>query len=331
MVATSERPAISVVIPVYNSALTLPELHVQLVPAVEAITPEFEILFVEDRGGDDSWQVIQRIAATDERVRAIRLSRNYGQHNALLCGIRAARYPVIVTMDDDLQNPVSEIAPLVAKLEEGYDVVYGRSTRREFGFLRNLATRITKFALRGAMGREAAENVSAFRAFRTHVRDAFADYRSPSVSIDALLTWGTSSFAAVEVKHEPRRVGKSNYSVLRLITHSFNVLTGFSTVPLQIASLLGFAMTLLGLLVLAWVLGGYLIYGSVVEGFPFLASIIAIFSGAQLFALGIFGEYVARIHCRTMSRPAYMVAESAGGPPVPPQRNEAPRTSARAG
>jgi len=304
--------SVSIVIPVYNAESTLEELCRQLVPAMEALTDRFEVVMVEDCGGDDSWKVIKRLGARDRRIRGIKLSRNYGQHNALLCGIRAARYEVIVTMDDDLQHPVSEIKILLDKLAEGYGVVYGTPKEEQHGFLRDVASRLTKMALQSAMGVETARNVSAFRAFRSHLRDGFKDYRSPTVSIDVLLTWSTSDFAAVEVRRVPRFAGRSNYTVGKLIRHAFNLMTGFSALPLQAASFVGFALTFFGFCVLAWVFGRYFVTGSSVPGFPFLASIIAIFSGAQLFALGIFGEYLSRMHFRSMDKPPYVVGATCG-------------------
>jgi glycosyltransferase involved in cell wall biosynthesis len=300
-------PSLSIIIPVYRSERILPELHRRLVCALEEIALPFEIILVEDGGGDHSWPIIEDLARADQRVKGIRMSRNYGQHNALLCGIRAAQHEIIVTMDDDLQNPVSEIAPMLAALTPDYDAVYGAPQTEQHGFLRKVASRLTKIALTSAMGAETARNVSAFRAFRTRLREGFRDYRSPYVSIDVLLTWTTSRFTAIKVRHEPRAEGQSGYTVQKLVRHAFNLMTGFSTLPLQIASFAGFAVTLFGVLVLAWVLLHYMIYGQVAPGFAFLASIIAIFSGAQLFALGIFGEYLARMHFRTMDRPAYLV------------------------
>lgn len=154
-----------------------------------------------------------------------------------------------------------------------------------------------------------ARNVSPFRAFRTKLREGFKNYNSPFVFIDVLLTWTTSNFASVKVRHEPRRAKQSNYTLSMLIRHAINLITGFSIIPLQIASLIGFIFTLFGFGILGWVLGRYFITGTSIPGFPFLASIIAIFSGAQLFALGIFGEYLARIHFRTMDRPPYVVGQ----------------------
>lgn len=302
---------VSVVVPVFRSEGTLEELYRRLCEVLERHTERFEIIFVEDCGGDGSWQIVKEFAGRDARVRAVALSRNFGQHNALLCGIRAARYEIVVTIDDDLQNPPEEIPALLGKLTEGYDVVYGTPDRQQHGFLRDQASRITKIALQGAMSAETARHVSAFRAFRAALREAFRSYGSPFVSIDVLLTWATSRFTHVTVRHDRRRVGPSNYTVRKLVVHALNMMTGFSTLPLELASLLGFVCTLFGLGVLAYVLTIYVIRGGSVPGFPFLASIVAIFSGAQLFAIGIIGEYLARVHHRTMERPPYFVREEA--------------------
>lgn len=203
---------ISFVVPVYRSAESLPELHRRVSAVFGDGEQDLEIVFVEDCGGDDSWSVIQRLAATDPRVRGFRMSRNYGQHNALLCGIREARGETIVTLDDDLQHPPEEIPKLLAKLDEGYDVVYGPPEREQHGLLRDLASQITKLALEGAMGAANARQVSALRVFRTRLREAFAKYRSPTVNIDVLLTWATTSFSAVRVRHEARKYGQSGYT-----------------------------------------------------------------------------------------------------------------------
>jgi undecaprenyl-phosphate 4-deoxy-4-formamido-L-arabinose transferase len=160
------------------------------------------------------------------------------------------------------------------------------------------------------MGAEVARKVSAFRVFRAEVARAFAHYQGAFVSIDVLLTWGTNRFSTKAVRHDARKAGASGYTFRKLVTHAVNMMTGFSTVPLQFASLVGFLFTLFGIAVLVYVLGRYLVRGGSVPGFPFLASIIALFSGAQLFALGIMGEYLARMHFRMMERPSYVVRES---------------------
>src|SRR3984885_14344327 len=275
----SVPPTVSVIIPVYRSEQTLHELYRQLSATMAKITAAFEIVFVEDGGGDGSWAIICDLARKDRRVRGIGMSRNYGQHNALLCGIREARYDVILTMDDDLQHPVSEIAPMLAALRPEYDVVYGAPESEQHGFLRDVASRLTKIALASAMGAETARSVSAFRVFRTRLREGFLTYRSPFVSIDVLLTWTTTRFTAIKVRHVPRVAGESGYTVAKLIRHAVNLMTGFSVLPLQIASIVGFGFVILGALVLTLVIVNYLIRGSAVPGFAFLACIITIFSG----------------------------------------------------
>jgi glycosyltransferase involved in cell wall biosynthesis len=304
-------PTVSVVVPVYNSSGVLPQLVKELEAVLPKCSSDFELILVNDASPDQSWQIITKLARERAWIHGINLMRNVGQHNAVLCGIRAARYEIVATIDDDLQNPPDEIPRLLARLEEGFDVVYGVPEHQQHGLLRDLASKITKVVLQNAMGAEIARNISAFRVFRTQVRDAFQQYRGPFVSIDVLLTWGTTRFGALQVRHEPRRQGVSGYTLRKLILHALNMMTGFSVLPLQLASLIGFAFTIFGLLALAFVIGRYLIHGSAVPGFPFLASLIAVFSGAQLFALGIIGEYLSRVHFRTMDRPPYTVRSTA--------------------
>ncbi len=303
------RPGVSVVVPVYRSVNTLEALCTRLADVLPRVTDSYELILVDDASPDGSWARISALSRENPWVRGIELTRNSGQHNALLCGIRDARFATVVTLDDDLQHPPEELPKLLAKLAEGHDVVYGTPERLHHGLLRDLASRLTKMALRSAMGIDIARGVSSFRAFRTMLRQASAGYSSTFVSIDVLLTWGTSRFAEVPVAHGPRERGESGYTWRRLATHALNMITGFSTLPLQFASVIGFAFTVFGLAILMYVLLRYVIGGSTVPGFTFLASLIAIFAGAQLFALGIVGEYLARMHLRMLDRPPYLVRE----------------------
>ena len=307
-----EIQGISVVVPVYNSQATLVPLVQRLEPVLRAIG-DFEIILVNDGSPDQSWSVIQKLTAQFTFVAGINLMRNYGQHNALMCGIRAAKYAITCTLDDDLQNPPEEIPKLVAALGDTFDVVYGAPQKERHGLWRDLASQITKLALQHTMGAATARNISSFRVIRTHLRRAFEDYRSPFVSVDVLLTWGTTRFTVVRVQHDPRIIGASGYTLRKLVYHALNMLTGFSTFPLRIASWIGFSFTVFGILTLAYVLFRYMIQGTTVPGFPFLASVISIFSGAQLFAMGIIGEYLARLHSRMMERPLYAVLERTDG------------------
>ena len=308
-------PALSIVVPVYRAQATLRELYRRLVAVLDESTEPFEIILVDDCSDDASWSVIEDLVAHDDRVRGLRLGRNYGQHSALLCGIRAASFPVTITLDDDCQNPPEEVPALVAALDEDHDVVYGAPQNEQHGFLRDQASLLTKIALSSFMGAETARYVSAFRALRTDLRDAFADYSNPFVSIDVLLTYGTSRFAHVMVRQDSRMAGTSNYTVRKLAAHATNMITGFTTLPLRLASLVGLVFSALGAVMLAYVLLNFVINGGVVQGFAFIASAVAIFAGVQLFALGIIGEYLGRMHERTMGRPPYQVSKLASGSP----------------
>jgi glycosyltransferase involved in cell wall biosynthesis len=292
---------------VFNSRDSLAELCRRLTDVLPGLARTSEIVLVNDGSRDGSWEVVQELSSRYPNVLGIDLMRNYGQHNALLCGLQASTGDVVVTMDDDLQHPPERIHLLLERLADGFDVVYGTPTKQQHGILRNLASRITKRVLEGAMGAEVATRISAWRAIRRSAIAAFGGYHDAFVSIDVLLTWSTSRFAWVEVEHEPRARGQSNYTVGKLVLHALNMLTGYSTIPLRMASLVGFLFTVFGIGVLVYVVGRYFLMGGSVPGFPFLASVIAIFSGAQLFALGIIGEYLARMHARSMDRPAFVV------------------------
>jgi len=309
MTTMSRWPGVSVVVPVYNSEGSLRDLAARLESVLRSLTDRFELILVNDGSRDGSWAAIEELRKTHPWIRGLDLIRNYGQHNALLCGIRAAKHDVIITMDDDLQNPPEEIPKLLAELTPSVDVVYGAPQSEVHGILRDLASQVTKIVLQGALGADTARMVGPFRAFRSQVRRACDDYRGTFVNIDVLLTWGTTRFRAVLVRHQPRGAGASNYNFRRLLTHSLNMLTGFSTLPLQLASILGLTLTGVGFVLLAYVTGRYFIQGVAVPGFAFLASVIIIFSGAQLATLGVMGEYLARMHVRLLDRPTYVVRD----------------------
>ncbi len=303
---------ISVVVPVYNSEATLRALGERLLASAETWGEPFEIILVNDGSRDRSWQQLQQLQQASPAIRAIDLMRNYGQHNAVLCGIRESRGDTIVTIDDDLQHPPEEIAGVLAQLKPEVDVVYAVPQAPEHGWLRGVASWLAKWLLQQAMGIRLAGTASAFRVFRTQLRDAFEVVEGPFVNIDVLLSWGTQRFSSVKVRHDPRAHGQSNYPLRGLARHAINMLTGFSALPLQLATLLGLLASGFGVLVLLWVVGRYLVVGYSAPGFPFLASSLAIFSGAQLVALGVIGEYIARIHFRSMRKPAYGVRQRIG-------------------
>jgi glycosyltransferase involved in cell wall biosynthesis len=297
---------LSIVVPVYKGETLIEPLVAQLSKTLPAFAEKYEIILVNDGSPDDSWALIQSLAHQYKWVRGISMMRNYGQHNATLCGVREARYEVVITMDQDLQHPPDEIPLLLAKLEEGYDVVYGSPRKLPRGFWRNVMTAIIKLILAKVIGLSSVRNVSAFRAFRTSLREAFANFQNPSLILDVLLSWGTTRFTSVEVNIPQAQ--RTNYNFRMLARAAMLILIGYSTLPLRFASWVGFVMTLFGLGVFIYVLTIYFTVGSL-PGFPFLASIIALFSGAQLFGLGIFGEYLARMFDRSMDKPSYVIHE----------------------
>jgi glycosyltransferase involved in cell wall biosynthesis len=300
---------LSVVVPVYNSAQMLDLLTERLQAVLPTAAERFELVLVNDDSPDESWEIVKRLAKTYPWVRGVALMRNVGQHNATLCGIREARYEVIVTLDDDLQNPPEFIPALLAKLNEGYDVVYGVPKKREQAWWKGLLAAAVKRSISSVMGMRTVRDIGAFRAFRTHLRQAFAHYEGPDVLVDVLLSWGTRRFASIQVDEAPREVGVSNYNFWKLIKVSLLVLTSYTTVPLRLASIIGFLFTIFGFFVLVYVLAIYFTDWSI-PGFPFLASTISIFSGVQLFALGIIGEYLARVFERTGGRHSYTISQT---------------------
>ena len=299
---------ITVIIPTFNSSKSLFELVCRMQNSFKK-GELLEILIVDDGSTLNTWSTIQEICEEYKLVKGIRLNRNYGQHNALLCGIREANGSLIVTIDDDLQHPPEVIPQLKNQLELGYDVVYGTPKEQPHNLTRFISSKITKWALQATMGATTAAQISALRIFKTELRDAFISFDGPNANIDVLLTWATSRFSAIKVNHQTRKFGQSGYTTLKLIKHAMNMMTGFTTRPLKVATLIGFLFSLFGLVIFSYVAARWLIDGSIVPGFTFLASIIAIFSGAQLVALGIIGEYLGRMHLRSTNQPSFLISE----------------------
>jgi glycosyltransferase involved in cell wall biosynthesis len=214
-------PHVSVVVPVYRSDILLPELVERVRRSLAG--QAHEIILVDDGSPTaTTWPAVDELATRYPCVRGLRLSRNFGQHNALLAGVRVARAPIIVTMDDDLQNPPEEIPALLERLAMGdADVVYGATPHVAQNLWRRWASSVTRRAMASALGAENATQITSFRAFRTSLREAFEGEIGPSVSLDALLSWATARFASVEVEHHDRREGRSNYTFRQLVrTHS---------------------------------------------------------------------------------------------------------------
>lgn len=301
---------VSIVVPVYNGEKTLAELADRVDRTMRPLIKAFEIIYVNDGSRDNSWNVIQELAEQRTFVRGFNLMTNYGQHNALFAGIQEARFEIIVTMDDDLQHPPEEIPKLLNMLCSGYDVVYGRPAERSHSAWRNISSKLLKTTLKVVLGAEMGGHSSAFRAFRADMRRGFQNFRDAQLSIDVLLSWSAARVTHVLVNHQPRKTGKSGYTLRKLFLLAFNMLTGYSTLPLRIASGVGLFTALYGLGLFFYVVIRRLLQTNYVPGFAFIAAEIALFAGLQLFAIGVIGEYVARLHFRTMGKPPYVVRDS---------------------
>lgn len=310
---------VSVVIPCYRSESTLRELVARLLEtlgrlAVDGVVGAYEIILVVDGSPDGSEDVARTLAEGSARVSTMALRRNFGQHNALVAGIRVARHEVVVTLDDDLQHPPEEIALLLQELEDpAVDLVYAVPEVEEHGALRSLASRSVKAALR-LSGIKNAAWVGAFRAFRTDLREGFSAVNDAHVNLDVLLSWITTRVRPVRVRMDQRTHGRSSYGFRRLARHTLNMVTGYGTAPLKLATWLGFALGLLGAVMLVIVLVRFLIQETTVPGFTTLAALISLFAGAQMVSIGIIGEYLGRQHFRSMSRPMYVVRDVFPGP-----------------
>lgn len=281
---------------------------------LHGVSVSHEVILVVDGSPDDTWETARELACQFDAVRAIQLSRNYGQHNALMAGIREAAFDLVVTMDDDLQHPPEQVPLLLAAIEtDRLDLVYGVPHEEEHGFLRSLASRSVKAGMAGVFGVSGAQAISAFRAFRTRLRDAFEGLNGPHVSVDVALFWATTRIGSVNVQMSHRVDGRSNYTPRLLARHAVNMFLGYSTAPLRAASYLGFLVGIFGLLLGGAVLWRFVMGDTTVAGFTTIATMVALFSSAQLIAIGVLGEYIGRIHSGGMGRPAYVISDCVDG------------------
>jgi undecaprenyl-phosphate 4-deoxy-4-formamido-L-arabinose transferase len=215
--------SLSVVIPVFNASESLGSVAGRLAPVLPGIAERFEVILVNDGSADGSWRVIEELAACFPWVRGIDLERNYGQHDATLCGILHARFEYVVTMDDDLEHPPEGAASLLARLRDGYDVVYGTGPAPDRGWIRAVGRSVMRPVLLRPLGREGVLRATSFRALRTELRAAFSQHRESPVCLDVLLARATDRFAYVPVETGSRPAAPSRYSVLGLVARSLRI------------------------------------------------------------------------------------------------------------
>jgi len=308
------EPGLSVVVPVFNEEANLPELLRRLTAALEALGRPFEVILVNDGSRDRSLAILREAAAADRRLTVIDFNRNYGQHAAVFAGFEAARAPVIVTLDADLQNPPEEIAKLVAKADEGYDVVGSVRVQRQDSLFRRLASRVVNRLTALATGVQLSDYGCMLRAYRREVVQALCRSQEVRTFIPVLADMFAGRVTEVPVAHAERAAGESKYSLWKLIKLQFDLMTSFTTWPLKLTMALGLAMAAASMAVAGVLIAGRLIYGHdwAVSGVFTVFAVQFFFMGVLLFALGLQGEYIGRIYMQVRRRPRYIIREIIG-------------------
>jgi len=301
------EPALSIVIPVYNEEGSLEPLYYRLEETLRGRGDPFEIIFVDDGSTDGSPEILKRLWEKNEGVKVIRLNRNYGQHAAIFAGFEHAQGEIVVTLDADLQNPPEDIPKLVERIKDGYDVVGGWRKSRRDTLPRRIASYFINKITSKMVGIEMRDYGCMLRAYRREVVQNIGKCSEISSFIPALANFFAGSVAEVEVGHEKRNTGRSKYNLFRLIRLNFDLVTGFSLLPIQIVSLSGIAIALLGLAFALFLLVRRFFVGPEVEGVFTLFAILFFFVGIQILALGLIGEYIGRIYLEVRGRPRYII------------------------
>jgi undecaprenyl-phosphate 4-deoxy-4-formamido-L-arabinose transferase len=305
-------PYLSVIIPVYNEEGNLRQLLARLYPAMQATGKSFEIIFTDDGSRDRSLSMLREFAATYPEIRVIEFNGNFGQHMAILAAFEISRGEIMITLDADLQNPPEEIPKLVAEMEKGHDVVGSIRQKRQDTFFRKTASLLVNIATRKMTGMKMTDYGCMLRAYHRNVVNNINRCQETSTFIPALAQSFASSPSEVEVAHAERAEGESKYSLYKLIRLNFDLMTGFSVVPLQLFALFGVLTSLFSMAFAIFLLVRRFIVGAEVEGVFTLFAILFFFIGITIFGIGIVGEYVGRIYQEVRRRPRYVVRKIHG-------------------
>lgn len=309
---TPQEPYLSVVIPVFNEEDNLEELQARLAASLDRAGYAWEVIYVDDGSKDRSWELLEAFNRLDSRVRLVRFNRNYGQHMAVFAGFERVRGQVVATLDADLQNPPEDVPKVVAKLEEGFDVVGGWRQNRRDSVLRKWPSRLVNLVTSRITGVELRDYGCMLRAYRREVVEAMNQCQETSSFIPALANTFARKVAEIPVGHAQRKGGESKYGIWRLMKLHFDLMTGFSVLPIQMVSILGAMVALVGLAFGLFLFARRLIVGPEVEGVFTLFAILFVFVGVQILGLGLVGEYVGRIYREVRRRPRFIVSETRG-------------------
>lgn len=309
-VSTSENGMISIVVPAFNEAEGLERFHDRLSAVLEEVPVRAEIVYVNDGSEDDTSGVIRRIGAQDRRVAFVDLSRNFGKEIALTAGLDHARGDAAIVIDADLQDPPELIPELLARWQDGYDVVYARRTARDGD---SWLKKLTAFAFYRLMHRTAdvsiPQDTGDFRLLSRRAIEAVVKLRERHRFMKGLFAWIGYRQVAVSYRREPRHAGKTKWNYWRLWNFAIEGITSFTAAPLKLASYLGLATAFAAFLYAAWIIYKTLMFGESVRGYPSLMVAVLFLGGVQLITIGILGEYIGRMFDETKNRPLYLVQE----------------------
>ena len=305
---TTPNPLLSVVIPVYNEEAGLASLFVRLYPALDLLGISYEVIFTNDGSTDRSAALLrEQFQARPDVTRVILFNGNYGQHMAIMAGFEHCRGERIVTLDADLQNPPEEIGNLMAQMDQGYDYVGSIRRNRQDAGWRRLASRAMNRMRERITSIRMTDQGCMLRAYSRDIVAAINQTRDASTYIPALAYSFARNPVEIEVAHEERMAGESKYSLYKLIQLNFDLMTGFSTAPLQIFSLIGISISLLSIAFVVFLAVRRLVVGPEAEGLFTLFGIAFFLIGITLFGIGLLGEYVGRIYEQVRARPRYLI------------------------
>ena len=301
-------PKLSVVIPVYNEEQVLPSLFARLYPALDALGTTYECVFINDGSKDRSLALLrQQFQQRPRETRVVMFHANFGQHSAVMAGLAHARGEYVVTLDADLQNPPEEIGKLVGMLDQGYDYVGTiRQQRQDYLWRRMLSKGVNKLR-EWITPVRITDQGCMMRGYARSVVAALNETREVNTFIPALASLYAMNPVEVPIAHEERHAGRSKYSLYSLIRLNFDLITGFSAVPLQLFSMVGMAVSVLSALLVVYLFVRRLIVGPEAEGLFTLFGLVFFFIGLALFGIGLLGEYVGRIYAQVRERPRYIV------------------------
>lgn len=300
----------SIIIPVYRGEKTLEPLFLKIKGYFERNQLPYQVIFVYDCGPDRSWTIIEGLKKQfPEIITAVRLTRNFGQHNATICGFRYAKGDLIITMDEDLQHEADDIAVLIRKQKEtGDDIVYGIYEERKHNFFRNATSNILKKML--ALGiPDLHKDYTSFRLIRATTAKETLRMNNSYTFLDGYLSWITNRVSSVTVQHSSGQAGKSSYTFKKLIEHSVNIFVTFSNLPIRILILASFIILIVFFTYSLYILYRKIFFDDLVPGFATIIILCGFGFGLILFGLGIIGEYIQRINLKTTKRPNFLEAE----------------------